>query len=178
VPESAWLTFLHLLPAADLRVCRRREQRNGPAGRSSLSAYQTRRACVSFGRPSGDGSTQGNTWTLHSGTLRRIQMPADSGGTNPAVRCRVLARRNPTLSLSSAASFLLRLDERAHNASLLKAPPHKGRLFRCCPAAEVFQEQLLPHPTYRTNTSICSTAEVTISAATAPSGSSHQYRIL
>jgi hypothetical protein len=47
----------------ELLLARRREpgpgEGKGPAGPSSRAAYQTRRASTSFGRPSGNGATQG-----------------------------------------------------------------------------------------------------------------------
>src|SRR5947209_3139254 len=64
--------------AGDTREKRRTPSRsdtlanaNGPAGPSSLSAYQTCRAYASFGRPSLTARHTTTTWTLHFGTLRR-----------------------------------------------------------------------------------------------------------
>jgi hypothetical protein len=105
----------------------------GPAGPSSLAAYQTCRA-KRFLWPAHPLTRRHRTtaWTLHPGTLRKKpRLPADSGLANPKACRKVLAGRRPTLLLRFVGTFLLRLAERTGAAGVatgLSKSPQPERL--------------------------------------------------
>jgi hypothetical protein len=80
-----------------------------PAGPSSLAAYQTRRANLSFGLRRQSAARHRTTiWTSYLGTLRRRSSPPHSGPAGKGACHEVLATRNPPALLPFEGRLLLR----------------------------------------------------------------------